>query len=307
MPHLSLMHKPLGCQRDWVWRGWQIRYAYVRAGIEADPQTTLPICLLHGFGSSLAQWQTNLLPLSQFHTVYALDLLGFGASEKASTLYNISMWAEQMYDFWRTFIKQPMVLIGHSLGAVVALTAAIAHPEMVKSLVMLTLPPARQELLPGGVQTVALAVERLFTHPLLIKPIFNLFRQPAVLRTVLRAAYANPEYVTEELVSSFVTPALDRGADEVFVRLARARTDTDYSPAINVLVPQLQKPMLVLWGQQDRVVPLSQGKDLPTLNPLLKLVEIPNAGHCLYDECADRVNQEILQWVAQSPDGNATT
>jgi pimeloyl-ACP methyl ester carboxylesterase len=299
MTHLPLMHKPLGCQRDWVWRGWQIRYAYLRAGVGADPQTTMPLCLLHGFGSSLTQWQTNLLPLSQFHTVYALDLLGFGASEKAPTLYNIPFWAEQVYDFWRAFIRQPMVLIGHSLGAVVGLAAAIAHPEMIKSLVLLTLPPARQELLSGGIQTVALAIERLFTHPLLLKPVFNLFRQPFVLRTVLRAAYANPEYVTEALISSFVAPALDHGADEVFVRLAKARTDTHYSPEIKMLVPQIQKSILVLWGQQDRVVPLSQGKDLPLLNPLLKLVEIPNAGHCLYDECADRVNQEILQWVAQ--------
>jgi pimeloyl-ACP methyl ester carboxylesterase len=286
---------PLGRQRDWIWRGWRIRYAFLRAQLASD--TSAPVLFLHGFGSSLSQWQRNLSPLSQTHTTYALDLLGFGASEKASTAYNVALWAEQTYEFWKTFINRPMVLVGHSLGAVVALAAAVNHPEMLDGLVLLTLPPARQELLSGKTQAIALWVEGLFASPLLLRPIFLLVRRPQILRAALRMAYVDPGYVTDELISDFIKPTFERGAGTVFNRLAKARTQTSYTPEIRTLLPQLQKPILLLWGEGDRVVPLNQGKHFPELNPQVELVTLPNAGHCLYDECADRVNAEILRWI----------
>jgi pimeloyl-ACP methyl ester carboxylesterase len=293
----SPWYDQIGSQRDWVWRGWQVRYTYLRADKEATLEATQPLLLLHGFASALTQWRANLLPLSQQHTVYALDFLGFGASEKAAIAYKTELWVEQTYDFWRTFIRQPVVLIGHSLGGLVALATAVAHPEMIKGLVLITLPAARQELLSGKMLAIAGACERLFANPILLRPVFWLLRQPRVLRSILRLAYANHNHLTEELVLSFLEPALDQGAAEVFFRLAKARTQTDYSPETQQLLPQLQKPTLLLWGQQDRIIPPRWGKQFFSLNPNLKFVELPNAGHCLYHECADRVNQEILTWI----------
>lgn len=287
---------PIGFQRTWFWRGWRIRYTYIRAAA-AEAQTSLPVVFIHGFGSSLQQWRSNLPALSQHHTIYAIDLLGFGASEKAATNYSTQLWAEQIYEFWRSFIGQPMVLVGHSLGAVVALAAAVAHPEMMAGLVLLTLPPARQELNSSRLFALASTVEGWFANPLLLRPAFWLFRQPRFLKVVLTAAYSDRTYVTNELITSFTAPTLERGAAGVFSRLAKARTQADYTPEIKTLLPQCRSPILVLWGERDRVVPLSQGKQLPSLNPQLKLVEIPNAGHCLYDECAEQINQMVLDWI----------
>ena len=81
-----------------------------------------------------------MVSLSQNHNVYALDMLGFGASRKAQVNYKIDLWVEQVYDFWRTFIQQPIVLVGNSIGSLVCLAAAAAHPEMVKGVVMIGLP-----------------------------------------------------------------------------------------------------------------------------------------------------------------------
>jgi pimeloyl-ACP methyl ester carboxylesterase len=295
MQNRSLSDFSTIAQRDWVWRGWRIRYSFIRAA-EVN-EFSLPIVLLHGFGASSTQWAANLSVLSQHHTVYALDFLGFGASEKAATSYRLQLWAEQVYEFWRSFIGQPIALIGHSLGSVVALMAASAHPEMIRGLAMLTLPLDREEVIAEPVFAVASTVERLFANPLVLGPAFRILRQPRVLRTVLKTAYANPTFVTEELVASFAQPALERGSEKVFFRLAKGRTLPDYSPNIRPLLAQLQRPMLLLWGQQDRIVPIAQSKKLPALNPDLQLVELPNAGHCLYDECAERVNLELLNWI----------
>ncbi|NJL21208.1 MAG: alpha/beta fold hydrolase [Leptolyngbyaceae cyanobacterium SM1_3_5] len=256
--------------------------------------------MLHGFGAALTQWRSNLLPLSEHHSVYAIDLLGFGASEKAAATYNVALWVEQVYEFWQTFIRRPIVLVGHSLGALVALTAASQHPEMVQGLALMTLPAARQELLSGKMQAIAGRLESWLAQPFLIRPVFQMLRRPAILRSILKLAYANADRVTEELIESFTLPTLDRGAARVFARLSQARTRSDFSLETRSLLPQVQVPILLMWGEGDRVIPLTWGRQLVSLHADLKMVEIPDAGHCVYDECSDRVNQELLDWVRDS-------
>jgi pimeloyl-ACP methyl ester carboxylesterase len=285
----------LGAQRDWIWRGWKVRYTFTRSPNSTE---TVPLLLLHGFGSALTQWHENIVPLSQVHRVYALDLIGFGVSEKAATTYKVGLWVDQVYEFWRTFIGRPIVLVGHSLGALVALSAAVAHPDMVERLVLITLPAARQEILPGWLQPIV-ALEELLTTPLLVRPLFQLIRRPGVIRSVLRKVYVNQERVTEALIEGFLTPGYDQGAARAFCRLAQGRTQTDFSRATKELLHESEVPILLLWGEQDRVIPLSWGRHIAQFSGTqLKLVEIPHAGHCPYDEAAERVNAEILAWLA---------
>jgi pimeloyl-ACP methyl ester carboxylesterase len=119
----------VGNQRDWIWRGWLTRYTYQRESQGAVDRP--PLLLIHGFGAGIGHWRYNIPELSQHTSVYGLDLLGFGASEKAVAPYQISLWAEQVHDFWKAFIGQPMVLVGNSLGSSVCLAVAATYPEMV--------------------------------------------------------------------------------------------------------------------------------------------------------------------------------
>lgn len=59
----------------------------------------------------------------------------------------------------------------------------------------------------------------------------------------------------------------------------------------------LKLPVLMLWGAEDRVIPIVWGRELATTYENLKMVEIPKAGHCPYDESSEQVNQEILNWI----------
>jgi pimeloyl-ACP methyl ester carboxylesterase len=262
--------------------------------------------LLHGFGASLNQWRSNLAELAQQRPVYCLDLLGFGDSQKAATTFNTDLWSEQVYDFWQQWIDRPMVLVGHSLGALVALNTAIAHPEAVDRLVMLTLPAAREELLSGWIEAVSRWMEQAFSTPLLIRPLFYFVRQPWVLRGALRSVYQVPERVDAALVAQFVAPTRDRGAARTLCYLVRSRTEPQFTPETQALIPQITMPTLLLWGQRDRVIPIAWGRRVAPLNPQVTLVEIPDAGHCLYDEYPQQVNQALLGFLQENFDGSKT-
>ncbi|NEQ42676.1 MAG: alpha/beta fold hydrolase [Leptolyngbya sp. SIOISBB] len=299
---LSTHHstKPAIAQaRYWYWRGWRIRYQVIPA---VKPQADLPpLLLLHGFGASLEQWRDNVADLAQHRTVYTIDLLGFGDSQKAATIFNVDLWSDQIHDFWQTWIGQPITLIGHSLGALVALNTAVSTPIVVDRLILLTLPAAREELLSGWMETLSRGAERWFSTPLLIRSIFQIFRRPGVIRAALRSIYQRRDRVDEELVRQFVTPTADRGAARTLCYLVRSRTEIQFTPETKKLVPQLTMPTLLLWGQADQVIPLAWGQQIAPSSPLLTLQVIPKLGHCAYDEEPMFINQQILTWLDTPP------
>lgn len=295
----------IGNQRDWVWHGWRVRYTYFRAEVEpAAP----PILLLHGFGASIGHWRHNLTVLGQHHTVYALDLLGFGASEKAAANYSLDLWVEQVYDFWRTFIRHPVVLVGNSLGSLVSMVVAAQHPEMVRGVVMLNLPDSSVLEAPPWlkpaiatvgplVRPLAALVKGIFTTPPIFIPFFRLLRHPSIIRNWAKLAYASPEAITDELIEILSVPAADRRAARALRAMVRGRTQSGNDYRATVLLPTLQIPILMMWGLRDRMVP-PLGEFFCKYNANIQLIEIEQAGHCLHDECPERVNQEILTWAA---------
>jgi len=287
----------VGNQRDWVWRGWQTRYTYIRPS-QNHHQTT-PLILLHGFGASIGHWRHNLEVLGEHHTVYAIDMLGFGASEKAAANYSIEFWVEQVYDFWKTFIRQPAILIGNSNGSLISMAAAAAHPDMVRGMVMMSLPDPslEQEAIPPALQPVVRAIKNIVASPLILKPVFNFVRRPGVLRRWASLAYANPEAITDELIEILARPAQDRGSARAFSALFKATIGINFSPSVKTVLPTLTIPMLLIWGQKDRFVPPALASQFAEYNEKLEVLKLEDVGHCPHDECPEQVNQAILDWI----------
>ncbi|MEM9004142.1 MAG: alpha/beta fold hydrolase [Cyanobacteria bacterium P01_F01_bin.86] len=283
-------------KRYWYWRGWKIRYWMLPATQPVAPSAP-PILLLHGFGASLEQWSSNLSALAQQRTVYALDLLGFGDSQKAATTFSADLWSAQVHDFWELWIGCPVLLVGHSLGSLVALNTAVLYPNAINRLVLLTLPAAREELLSGWLESVSRNMERVFSTPLLIRPLFRFVRQPWVIRKVLQGVYQRPDQVDAALVDQYVRPTDDRGAARTLCYLVRSRTELQFTPATKVLLNQLTVPTLLLWGDRDRVIPLAWGEQLAPLNSQVTFIVVPEVGHCLYDEKPETINHHILSWL----------
>ncbi|WP_198804686.1 alpha/beta fold hydrolase [Leptolyngbya sp. BL0902] len=295
-----------GHQRIWHWRGWRVRY-WFHPGPSGDSEGSLdakrcakaPILLIHGFGANLNQWRHNLPVLSAVAPVYAIDLLGFGDAEKAAANYGATLWAEQGADFIQQVIGQPVNLVGHSLGALVALTMARRHPDWVRQLLMVTVPtPAsREDLVADWVADLARTVESLVASPLLLRPLFRVVRRRKFLERALRGIYIHPEKVDEELIDTFALPPQQRGAARTLCYLVNARSDPGFSPSVKGMLANLTQPTLILWGQQDRVIPSRLADGLADLSPQIQLQFLPDVGHCLYDEDPDTFNQVVTQWA----------
>ena len=256
--------------------------------------------LLHGFGTSIGHWRHNLAALGEHHHIYALDMLGFGASEKASVSYKVELWVEQVYDFWKTFIRQPVVVVGNSIGSLVSLFLAVAHPEMVQGVVMMSLPDPslEEEAIPQLLRPVVAAIKSLVASPPVLKTLFRVVRRPSMVRRWAGLAYANQNAVTDELVDILVCPAQDRGAASAFCAILRAMTSTKFVPNVKRVLPTLKIPILLIWGQQDRMVPPPVfARQLAEDHPNLQLLKLDNAGHCPHDECPEQVNRAVLDWI----------
>ena len=297
----QLWQQQIGNQRDWVWRGWQTRYSYVRANPNSENYDT-PLILLHGFGAAIEHWRKNIPMLGQEYHVYALDLLGFGASRKADTNYSVYLWVEQVHDFWQTFIREPVVLVGNSIGSLVCLTAAATYPEMVKGIVMLSLPDVsiRQEMIPRWLQPVVNTLENLVASPLLLTTLLKILRRPATIQRWAGVAYQDKTAITDELVAILSAPAYDEGADKTFSALFKSVRKSEFAPSAKEVLPKLKIPMLLIWGDQDRMVPPSLAPLFAELNSQIKYIEMEQVGHCPHDECPEQFNRILSDWLKEN-------
>lgn len=279
---------------DWLWQGWKIRYTVIH-----NPQSQVPVILLHGFGGSIGHWRQNIAELAKYHTVYALDLLGFGASDKPVASYGIGLWVEQVYEFWQTFVQVPAVLVGNSIGSVISITAAATHPEMARGVVMISLPDtsSSEESIPVAIRPLVRRLKATLTSPLLLQPLFYLVRQPWIVKRWAGLAYACKEAITDELLEILTAPARDLGSARAFCAILRAMLSPRFSPCVRSILTNLKIPSLLLWGQQDRMIPLELARRFLGYNPTLQLIEVENAGHCAHDERPEQVNQELLSWI----------
>lgn len=249
----------------------------------------------------MGHWRRNMFELARHHSVYALDLLGFGASEKADTSYSIELWVEQIYDFWQAHVKVPAVLVGNSIGLIVCLAAAAAHPELAKGVATIGLPnlsspPSSYWLL----RVMTHQLQQLLTSRtsrLVLQPLFHLLRQPWVIRGWLQLAYVRSDEITDELLEILTAPTRDRGAAQAFCAVLASMVSPEFSPNIPTILSSLQIPTLLLWGTRDRFTPITAACQLLESNPSLQLIKLENVGHCAHDECPERVNFELLNWI----------
>jgi pimeloyl-ACP methyl ester carboxylesterase/putative sterol carrier protein len=248
------------------------------------------VVCLHGLGSNKASFFETVAALAPDYTVHAIDLPGFGSSDKPSRgRYDAPWFADAVLDYLDARGIERAHLIGNSMGGRVALEAAFCAPERVNSLSLLA--PAlafrHRQLAP---------IIRMLRPELAVFP--HVLREPLV-RAQFRALFADPERLD---------PAAADVAVEEFVRLYRSRSArvAFFKAARNIYLDEphgedgfyarladLEPPALFIWGDCDTLIPAKFSRHVAKALPDVDQVTLTGCGHVPQVELPDLANRLI--------------
>jgi len=296
----------------WDWNGHHI--GWTRMG---DASAPFAVLLIHGFGANTEHWRFNQPVLAEAASTYAIDLLGFGKSDQPqarlkdeqktadSVHYGFDLWGKQVADFCREVINQPVILIGNSIGGVVALRAAqfleeSPHGSPCRSVVLID---CAQRLMddkqlrtqPAWMTWIRPLLKTMVRQRWLSTALFRNAARPGVIRRVLKQAYPSGRNIDDALIELLYQPTQREGAPEAFRGFINL-FDDHLAPQ---LMQKLKAPVDLIWGEQDPWEPLEEARRwAKTLTCVRSLAVIPEAGHCPHDEAPARVNSVLLKHLA---------
>lgn len=281
----------------WTWQDFSVYY--VRAG---QPRADRPpLLLVHGFGASTDHWHKNIAELQQDFEVWAIDLIGFGRSSKPSSGYSSDLWRDQLSDFIEHIICRPTVLAGNSIGGYSCLLTAATRPQWVKGAVLLNGVGSFTDQLSNqkksdGKQKIGELIKNIILSPIPSWFIFQVVKRKSYIRKTLQQVYVNKAAVTEELVDNIYRPATEPGAPAAFAALFKAPRGEQ----VDVLLSQLERPLLLLWGIRDPWMNCKQRSELFQKYYTNIEEHFLEAGHCPHDDRPELVNPLIRDWVSNN-------
>ncbi|MCT0217596.1 alpha/beta fold hydrolase [Synechococcus sp. CS-1329] len=281
--------------------------------------------LIHGFGASSGHWRHNLPELGKHFSTYAIDLLGFGSSDKpcsqlrretaraGAVAYGFDLWAEQVADFaaWvladattSTAPPPSLQLVGNSIGGVVALRASellMARGLAPRQVILIdcaqrTLDQKRLALLPWPQRVSRPLIQQLVCRRWLITPLFRTLARPAFIRRVLAMAYPSGANIDEALVELLFRPSTDPGAPESFRGFVNL-FDDHLAPEILARLGAL--PVRMIWGELDPWENPAEARQwADQFSCVRELRLLPGLGHCPHDEAPQLVNPILIEWLS---------
>lgn len=241
---------------------------YRRYG-NGDP--SLPnLVLIHGFANSLQSYRAFSPLVAGYFNVYALDLPGYGLSEKPVEFdYGNAAQGEMVAKFAAALELESFIVGGHSLGGAIALhTAAIA--DNCTGLVLFN-PGILTTGVPSLTQHLFFPLQRLSARQ---------FGNREFRASFLRQSYVDPSIVTEEVVDDVMKGSRMEG----YLAGMTSLMDQYEEGAELPLLPKFEKPTLIVWGVEDKNKPAGEADDLNGRIKGSQLVEIAEAGHYVHEE-----------------------
>ncbi|CAM6104500.1 unnamed protein product [Calypogeia fissa] len=281
--------------RTWKWRDYNIRYQ--SAGRDGPA-----LVLIHGFGANCDHWRKNIPELAKSHRVYAIDLLGYGYSDKPdprnqapNTLYTFETWAHQVLDFCDEIVKDSVFLICNSVGGVAGLQCAISQPQKVRGILLLNISLRLLHIKKQSrfARPFVKALQNVLKNTNLGQRFFKEVATAASVKKILCECYYDSNTVTDELVDKILKPGLLPGAVDVFLDFIC------YSggPLPEELLPQVKCPVLIGWGDKDPWEKVELGRAYGNFSTVEDFIVLPNVGHCPQDEAPHLVNPMVVDFV----------
>lgn len=243
-----------------------------------------PVVLIHGLGASTYCYRFLLPALADSHRAIALDLPGFGFSSREAG----DMSHEAMVRYLAAFLDalgiEKAAFVGHSMGGSIVQRFAVAFPERVQALVLVSPATNGQLRRAWFMSPIAAPWVSLFA--------WLLYYNPRMRRRWLRLAVHDPAFLTPELMVRYSFPTRIRGNSGGLRRwlMGRAR-DRPFDPS------SIHAPTLIVWGKSDRLLPPTGGLRLIRQIEASRLEVVPEAGHLVLEEKPEAVNRLVTDFL----------
>ena len=251
-----------------------IKTYYVQRG-RSGPE----VLLLHGFGSSTFTWRKNLDSLGRFARVTAIDIKGFGLTDKPRDgQYHEAEYARHVLAAMDALgIKKP-VIVGNSMGGAVAARVALDHPDRCAGLILVDAarPFTRLDFEASGVDTTRLSARPSVLATALVRTMIRRER----IKTMLESVYEGHEPVTDAMIDAYYVPTTIEGAPEALLSMMNPPAEKVKA----IPLKNLKMPVTILWGRDDNVIPLRAGEALARDIPGAEFIVWAGAGHLPHED-----------------------
>jgi pimeloyl-ACP methyl ester carboxylesterase len=251
-----------------------------------------PVILVHGFGGSLWQWEYQQGPLSASHRLITLDMLGSGWSDKPDIAYTPDDLVQFFVGFMDALDIRRATLVGNSMGAGLVIAMAVAHPERVDRLVLISgLPDRILEKLDSPM--MRRAVESRV--PIWLVRLGNWLTGTGVSRQVLKEMVHD-----ESLLTDLVLERSHRNRQRpglIRPLMTTVRNLSLWEEGYARRIGEIRQSTLILWGQHDKLFSPHVGQDLHRRIGGSRFEVIPEAGHIPQWERPDHVNRLLSDFL----------
>ena len=249
------------------------------------------VILLHGVGCHVEFWERNIAALAREHRVFAVDIVGFGRTDKPEVVYTFELMADFVLDFMNTMGIDKASLVGNSMGGGISLTVAAQAPGRMNKIVLVD---------PVGLGRRVSPVMRLMTLPL----IGNVLTKPSrkgVLRQMQLCLY-DPSQARGDFIDRVAAIGALPGNQRSFLSLLRETssiigvkkgTVADFSARLK----NIKTPVLVIWGRQDRILPLADGEAAVQKMANARLHVMDRAGHLPQIDKPEEFDATVLDFL----------
>lgn len=269
----------------------QVGGSGIRFWVEGDGPALI---LVPGLAASAEFWQYNVRPLAARHRVYALDLPGFGKSDKKIEDFSLANAAAFMARFMDAVGIERASLAGNSLGGVVCAQTAVQFPERVRNLVLVGSAGFGREL--------SLYL-RLWSVPVLGDLAFRTYQ--GLFPSLKRWAFLRPDSIDDQWLSGTAavlrSPAVRKNTLKVArmgVNLRGQREDRFHG--LHRDLASMDVPTLIIWGRHDAAVPLSHAYAAQSLIPNSQVRVIERGAHTPQVERPEEFNGLVLDFLSSS-------
>jgi len=233
-----------------------------------------PLVFVHGLGAESLNWVPAMLDMRhQFH-VYAVDLLGHGDSQKPDIAYSIEQQSEMLHQFLATQNLKSADVVGVSMGGWVALKLAVDHPEVVNRLV------------------VADAAGLKFQTDITVKTFLpsNPEELQSFMARLTPRQYPAPYPVTRDF--------LNQVAERAWITRRIFDSFLTYQDMLDGKLQAVKAPVLVIWGKQEKLIPLSVGEEMKQQLPNASLLVCSDSGHLAVFECWNKLEPDVAKFLS---------